>query len=354
MMVTVRFRPGTDAMIGLALMLATAPLAAAQTLLERGPNVSGPWAIPVGVVEFNFAHRFSRSPAPERKVTGYPTFLLATGLPAHASAGVRYSTNSTLVSRYPNEWEFFGRMMPLAQARGAPLDAAVAASWNLAARGPGAELSLARTEGPARVIALGRIMADPDSSGADAALGGGLVLRLTRHIAIAGDAVTMLQRDEGERVAWSAGLQLALPNTPHTLSLHLSNTATTTMQSGSRGSSDVRFGFEFTIPVTLSRYFSGGHATGPATVASDSVVEVHIKDLKFSPAVLQVRPGTVVEWINDDPLDHTVTATDSSFTSGLIKPGTRWRHTFSAAGPVTYACTPHPFMHGEVRVERAP
>jgi plastocyanin len=350
----VRSRPGTDAVLVLALMLATAPLAAAQTLLERGPNVSGPWAIPVGVVEFNFAHRFSRSPAPERKVTGYPTFLLATGLPGHASAGVRYSTNSTLVSRYPNEWEFFGRIMPLAQTRGAPIDAAVAASWNLAARGPGAELSLARTEGPARVIALGRIMADPDSSGSDVAVGGGLVLRVTRHVAIAGDAVTMLHRDEGERVAWSAGLQLALPNTPHTLSLHVSNTATSTMQSGARGTGDVRFGFEFTIPVTLSRYFGGEHAAGPATVATDSVVEIHIKDLKFAPAVLQVRPGTVVEWVNDDPLDHTVTASDSSFASGFIKPGTRWRHTFTSAGTVTYACTPHPFMHGEVRVERAP
>ena len=89
----VRSRPGTDAVLVVALMLATAPLAAAQTLLDRGPNVGGPWAIPVGVVEFNFAHRFSRSPAPERKVTGFPTFLLATGLPGHASAGVRYSTN---------------------------------------------------------------------------------------------------------------------------------------------------------------------------------------------------------------------------------------------------------------------
>jgi plastocyanin len=350
----VRLRPGIDAMVVLALMLAAAPLASAQSLLERAPNVGGPWAIPTGVVEFNFSHRFSRSPAPERKVTGYPTFLLATGLPEHASVGLRYSTNSTLVSRYPNEWEFFGSIMPLAQVRGAPVDAAVVASWNLAARGPGAEVSLARSEGPARVIALGRLLADPDSSGADAAVGGGLVLRLTRYIAIAGDAVTMLHRDEGERVAWSAGLQLALPNTPHTLSLHVSNTATTTMQSGSRGGGDVRFGFEFTIPVTLSRYFGGRQAAGQATIATDSVVEIHIKDLKFGPAVLQVRPGTIVEWVNDDPLDHTVTASDSSFSSGFIKPGTRWRHQFTDAGTFKYACTPHPFMHGEVRVERAP
>lgn len=347
---------GTDpVLLAAALLLSAAiPPMAAQSLLERGPNVGGPWAIPQGVLEFNFAHRFSRSPAPERKVTGYPTFTLATGLPGHVTAGLFYSTNSTLVARYPNEWEFFGRLTPLAQANGAPVDAALAASWNLAARGPGAELSLARSEGPARIIALGRLMADPDSTGADAAYGGGLVLRLTRHVALAGDVVSMVHRDVGERVAWSAGLQLALPNTPHTLSLLVSNTDGITAQSSSRGSSDVRFGFEFTIPVTLARYFGGGGKAGPAAVSADSVVAVHIKDLKFAPAVLQVRPGTVVEWINDDPLEHTVTAADSSFASGLIKPGARWRHRFSEAGTVAYACTPHPFMHGEVQIKPAP
>lgn len=337
------------------LLCATAPRADAQSLLERAPNVSGPWVIPQGVLEFNFAHRFSRSPAPERKVTSFPTFTLATGLPGRASVGLYYSTNSTLVSRYPNEWEFFGRIMPVSEARGAPVDLALAGSWNLAARGPAAELSAAHTHGPVRLLALGRVLADPDKSGADVAVGGALIMRFTRHMAIASDVVSLIHRDPGERVAWSAGLQVALPNTPHTLSLLVSNTAGTTLQSSSRGSSDVRFGFEFTIPVTLARYFGGGRGTAvPATVATDSVVTVHIKDLKFAPAVLQVKAGTIVEWINDDPLEHTVTATDSSFASGLIKPGTRWRHRFTVAGSITYACTPHPFMHGEVRVQPSP
>jgi plastocyanin len=70
--------------------------------------------------------------------------------------------------------------------------------------------------------------------------------------------------------------------------------------------------------------------------------------------VLQIRAGTVVEWINDDPLDHTVTASDSSFASGPIQPGARWRHRFERVGTLTYACTPHPFMHGEIRVAPSP
>jgi plastocyanin len=336
------------------LCAALAVAAPAQSVLERSPNVAGPWTLGAGMLEFNFSHRFSHSPSPERKITSYPTFLLAAGLPHHLAAGLRYATNSTLVDRYPNEWEFFLHATPVRQGGGSPVDVAASASWNLAASGPGAELSVARTEGPLRLIGLGRMMADPDSGGADGAAGGGAILRLTRHVALAGDVVSLVHRDDGERVAWSAGLQLALPNTPHTLSLQVSNTATTTLQSGSRGSGDVRFGFEFTIPVTLSRYFGGAKATGPAMVATDSVVEIHIKDLKFGPAVLQIRAGTVVEWINDDPLDHTVTASDSSFASGPIKPGARWRHRFESAGTLTYACTPHPFMHGEIRVAPSP
>lgn len=329
-------------------------MAGAQSLLERGPNLGGPWWVPMGVVQFNFSHRFSRGPAPERKVVGFPTFTLAAGLPSRAAAGLQYATNSTVAASYPNEWEFFGRVQPLVQTGGAPLDVGVAASWNLAARGPAGELSLARNAGPARLLAVGRIMADPDATGADAGAGGGLVLRLTRHVALAGDFFALTERDPGERVAWSAGLHLAIPASPHTLSLHVSNTSGTTMQASSRGGSATRAGFEFTIPFTLARYFGGGGDTQPevrsvAPAPGDSVVAIHIANLKFGDAI-EVAPGTTVEWVNDDPLAHTVTAADTSFRSGLIEPGKRFRHRFTEPGRHEYHCEPHPFMKGTVVV----
>jgi plastocyanin len=343
-------------------LLAGAPvLARAQSLLERGPNVSGPWWVPVGVVQFNFSHRFSRGPAPERKIVGFPTFTLAAGLPWRTSAGLQYSTNSTVTTSYPNEWEFVGRVQPLVHADGAPLDVGMAASWNLAARGPAGELSLARDAGPARLLAVGRILADPDATGADAGVGGGAVLRLTPHVALAGDAFTLFERDAGERVAWSAGLHLAIPSSPHTLSLHLSNTSGTTMQSASRGGSATRAGFEFTIPFTLARYFGGGGGGGggggeaptevrrAAPALGDSVVVIHIANLKFGEAV-EVKAGTTVEWVNDDPLAHTVTASDTSFRSGEIQPGRSFRHRFTEVGRHDYSCEPHPFMRGTVVV----
>ena len=59
----------------------------------------------------------------------------------------------------------------------------------------------------------------------------------------------------GVQAAWGAALQLAIPYSPHTFSLQITNTTTATLQGASRGVAKVRGGFEFTIPFTLSRYF---------------------------------------------------------------------------------------------------
>jgi len=127
--------------------------ARAQTVLDRTPNLSGGWVGASGVLHFNFLHRFSISSAPERKVTNTPTFLLAAGLPARTLLGVHYATNSELSPRYPNEWEFFGRVAAFVQASGAPIDASAQLGYNLAAQGFDGEASLARRQGPVRILA---------------------------------------------------------------------------------------------------------------------------------------------------------------------------------------------------------
>ena len=342
------------AALAAAALLAPCPLAA-QSLLDRPPNLSGAWTPGAGVLQFNFVHRFSRGPGPERKITSFPTFVLAAGLPGRATAGVTYTTNSTLVARYPNEWEFFGRFAPLSQGGGSPVDAGAQVAYDLAARGFGAELSVARREGPVRLIGVARMLDGiAEGEGMDVALGGGAALRLTSHVAVAGDVVTLTDRDgdAGERAAWSAGLQLAIPRSPHTLSLHVSNVTSTSLQGASRGAPGTRFGFEFTIPVTLARYVgrSAGTPVAAAPAAGDSVVRIDLRDLAYRPASIEIEAGTTVEWVNGDPLAHTVTAADTTFDSGLIEPGRSWRRTFTVPGTWRFACTPHPFMRGVIVV----
>ncbi|HEV7587706.1 MAG TPA: cupredoxin family copper-binding protein [Longimicrobium sp.] len=334
----------------------------AQSLLDRPPNLSGGWVGSSGQLYFNFMHRFVASHAPERKVTNVPTFTLAAGLPLRTLVGLEYSTNSNLAPRYPNEWEVFLRHAPLQQDRGAPVDLAGQVGYNFAAQGVDGEVSLARRQGPLRLIAAGRALSDPVSGGDRRfALAGGGTLRISRYFALAGDVATLTKRQDGEEVAWSAGLHLAIPGTPHTLSIQASNTATYTLQGLSRGDKIRRYGFEFTIPLTLNRWFGNsaqGHAPPPPQLAqADSgatptgpVARSGMRNLAFVPGTIEIQAGTTVEWTNNDPLSHSVTADDGSFSSGLIGSGNKWRHTFATPGTYTYHCTPHPFMKGTVVV----
>jgi len=364
-------RAGLTGLCVLALAAAPAASAGAQSLLDRPPNMSGDWVGNSGTVYFHFMHRFTASPAPERKVSNTPTFTIAAGLPAHTLLGLHYATNSVLAPRYPNEWEFFARNRLFSQDAGAPLDLAGQVGYNLAAEGVDGELSLARRMGPLRVLAAARVMSDPFEAGHTrfAAAGGG-TLRLGRWWALAADAATLLNRGEEEKVAWSAGLHLAIPLTPHTLSLQATNTYTTTLQGISRGGDQVRYGFEFTIPLTLRRWLAGGgiaetpaHApvappaaatpSAPASADPAKTLRAVVRGMAFTPGPIEVVAGTTVEWKNEDPLAHTVTAADGSFDSGLIQPGAVWRHTFDTPGTYPYNCMPHPFMKGTV-VVRAP
>ena len=78
---------------------------------------------------------------------------------------------------------------------------------------------------------------------------------------------------------------------------------------------------------------------------------VRIANLAFGTQTLRVRAGTRVRWENGDQVQHTVTADDGAFDSGLIEPGASWEMVFARAGEYAYHCTPHPFMRARVIVE---
>lgn len=365
-----------------ALLLSMTAPAAAQSLLDRPPNLGGTWVGSPGVVYFNFMHRFQASPPPARKVENTPTFLLATGLPGGALVGARYATKSTLVSGFPNEWEFFTRYSPLLQSAGRPGDLSVAAGYNQATQSFDGQLTLARRVGPVRLLASARGFSNTfGESAARAALAGGATVRLTEFVALAGDYATLLDAASGEDAAWSAGVQIRLPTTPHTLSLHASNTSTTTLEGASIGTGATLWGFEFTVPITVSRYIgSGGPPAAPpapddADVVDDAadsgVVEVTMSNgLAYEAPTVRVRTGDTVRWINTTNLVHTVTADPERamdpqnvrlppgaepFDSGDMNPGAEYTRTFEVPGRYIYFCVPHEAagMVGTVVVESA-
>lgn len=82
----------------------------------------------------------------------------------------------------------------------------------------------------------------------------------------------------------------------------------------------------------------------------DAVV---LSSMAFAPNTLTIKVGTTVKWTNSatDKINHTATAADRSFDSGLLKPGESFRFRFEKTGTYQYICGLHPEqMRATVRV----
>jgi len=346
-----------------ALLLAfAAGPASAQSVTDRTPNLDDGWTVRPGVIQFNFLHRFEVSAPPARKVTSFPNFHLQTGLPLGANLALDYATNSTVFSGIPNEYQLTLRRPILQEAAGSPLDASLVAGYNFAAQSVDGELILGRHVGPVRLLGNVRGM----SSGYDVqrslwGAGGGVVVRVTSWLSLAGDVFSLANTPDADPgvTAWGAGAQLRIPYSPHSFSIQVTNTQSGSIEGSSRGVKGAHMaGFEFTIPFTLSRYF--GHRAKPAAQvdttnvpnpAATGVTVIRIANLSFNAADVRVRAGTRVRWVNDDQVQHSVTADDGAVDSGLIDAGQSFERVFDRPGTYSYHCIPHPFMHGRVIVE---
>lgn len=341
-----------------ALIAVASPLSA-QSLLFRSPNLSGTWVPDGGVVQFNFLHRFYVSPPNGKSVTNFPTFTLAVGLPAHTAVGLHYATRSEIATTFTNEVEVYARWRHAA----GPVMLSLTPAYNTAAKSFDGEVGVDWSRGPVTLLAAARGMAHAYRvDTARLALAGGAVVRLNQYVALSADVASLLSTRPGEEVAWSAGIVFAIPNSPHTFSVHASNVDVNTIEGASRRSPLVEgitkkplYGFEFTIPVHLSRFGAWFHRSPGAALAGDVNAPVGatvtISAMKFPEDTIVVTAGQAVRWNNADPLGHTITFDGAEHGSELINPGNAFVHRFDRPGTYTYHCTPHPFMKGVVVVK---
>ena len=130
-----------------------------------------------------------------------------------------------------------------------------------------------------------------------------------------------------------------------------------------------RFSLRFTEPATIA-YRCVIHPllmtgdltiTGPPITSEPASRAVNIVEPDgadpdswgFKPDDLKVEEGTTVVWRNNGTTLHTVTADDGTFDSGELAPGETFTYTFERSVALRYACTPHPWMTGLVRVAGA-
>jgi plastocyanin len=345
--------------------------------------MTGTWVTSPLNLHFQFAHRFEVA-GDEADVTdlfgtarvvNYPTFDVGLGLFPDAMAGVRYSSNSR-IARQVNEWQPYVKYAFLRGSGDGEVSLSMTGAWNGATQSVDGELAAQTRFGP--VLLLGAVRGFTDAfalpSGADdeaLALAGGAGVRLNRYVTLAADVSDIVAGidvpgDDGAsdpHAAWSAGLQIGIPATPHTLSLQATNVYSGTLEGSSTGDPDAIFwGFEFTVPFSgfarwgelfggdEGRAAPGGGAAEARPAPTGDVVEIEMSDLAFGPGEIEIEPGTTVRWVNRDPVVHNTTSEDDLWDSPLLGPGETWTRTFEETGRYTYTCTPHPFMEGTIIV----
>jgi plastocyanin len=75
-----------------------------------------------------------------------------------------------------------------------------------------------------------------------------------------------------------------------------------------------------------------------------------MKSISFEPKQITVHVGDTIEWVNQDIVAHTATATDRSWDVNVL-PGHSGRAVMERVGTFGYTCRYHPNMTGEVTVE---
>ena len=74
-----------------------------------------------------------------------------------------------------------------------------------------------------------------------------------------------------------------------------------------------------------------------------------IQNFAFDPAVLTIKQGATVTWVNEDTAIHTIKS--DTFNSQDLNQGDKFEITFSNKGSFDYTCGIHPSMQGKIVVE---
>lgn len=78
---------------------------------------------------------------------------------------------------------------------------------------------------------------------------------------------------------------------------------------------------------------------------------VSIQNMAFYPAVIKVKKGSSVTWMQNDRMTHDVVSSDRLFKSQRLRQGQSFTQTFDQPGVYNYYCSLHPSMKGQVIVE---
>ena len=76
--------------------------------------------------------------------------------------------------------------------------------------------------------------------------------------------------------------------------------------------------------------------------------QVSIDNFAFTPAIIEVKAGTPITFVNHDDIPHSVVAADGSFHSRALDTDQSFVFTPTKAGAVVYFCGLHPHMKAKI------
>jgi plastocyanin len=93
---------------------------------------------------------------------------------------------------------------------------------------------------------------------------------------------------------------------------------------------------------------SGAATEEPAAELEE--VTITIQGFRYQPEEVTISVGSTITWTNMDGPEHSATADDRSFNTGLLGTGESASITFDTPGTYTYFCILHPSMTATVIV----
>lgn len=96
---------------------------------------------------------------------------------------------------------------------------------------------------------------------------------------------------------------------------------------------------------------------GENTKGKVHIIKIPKGQLVFEPALLRIKPGDTVIWVNKSEKAHIFASipgagtNDKEIFSPMVNPGGSWEHTFQNPGDYPYFCFIHRNMLGAIMVQ---
>jgi plastocyanin len=89
------------------------------------------------------------------------------------------------------------------------------------------------------------------------------------------------------------------------------------------------------------------------SVFAHEIIDIEIKDFRFTPATISISPGTTVRWTNREKRQYHSVWFEAlgEKEPDYLFPDDSYERVFENKGNFPYRCGPHPEMQGVVHVE---